>query len=202
MARRPAAKRKAPARPAKPRRDAAADNGARSAQTPISRELSEFEYALIIGSAAFACWVERCMTVAGTTGLGAQDILILHAVNHRARGRKLSDVCMVMHIEDPHVVSYSLKKLIAHGLVGFEKRGRDRHYATTPKGDTVCNRYRATRDQMLVDIFSRVAMHDDAHAAANFLRTMSALYDQAARLATVEHASFPPRAPAEKTSTI
>ena len=169
--------------------DAAPDSNV--AQRPISRELSEFEYSLIIGSAAFARWAERCMAVSGTSGLGAQDILILHGVNHRARGRKLSDVCMVMHIEDPHVVSYSLKKLIAHGLVGFEKRGRERHYATTHKGDEVCNRYRQTRDRMLVDIFSKVAMHDDATAAANFLRTMTALYDQAARLATVEHAVFP-----------
>jgi len=160
-------------------------------QHPISRELSEFEYSLITGSAAFTRWAERCMAVSGTSGLGAQDILILHGVNHRARGRKLSDVCMVMHIEDPHIVSYSLKKLIAHGLVAFEKRGRERHYATTRKGDEVCNRYRQTRDRMLVDIFSKVAMHDDATAAANFLRTMTALYDQAARLATVEHAVFP-----------
>lgn len=164
-------------------------------QGPISRELSEFEYSLIIGSAAFARWAERCMAVSGTSGLGAQDILILHGVNHRARGRKLSDVCMVMHIEDPHIVSYSLKKLIAHGLVGFEKRGRERHYATTRKGDEVCNHYRRTRDRMLVDIFAKVAMHDDAIAAANFLRTMTALYDQAARLATVEHAVFPSTAP-------
>jgi predicted MarR family transcription regulator len=183
------------------RKSAATIRGARrdrtarhTPQSPISRDLSEFEYALIIGSAAFARWVERCMAVAGTPGLASQDILILHAVNHRARGRKLSDICMVMHMEDPHVVSYSLKKLIAHGLVGFEKLGRERHYATTRKGDEVCNRYRQTRDRMLVDIFSKVAIHDGAQAAADFLRTMTALYDQAARLATVEHASFPPTA--------
>jgi predicted MarR family transcription regulator len=161
-------------------------------QRPISRDLSEFEYSLIVGAAAFARWVERCMVVAGTPGLATQDILILHAVNHRARGRKLSDICMVMHIEDPHVVSYALKKLMAHGLVDFEKRGRERHYATTARGDTVCNRYRQTRDRMLVDIFAKVAIHDDSSAAANFLRTMTALYDQAARLATVEHAPAPP----------
>ncbi len=180
-----------------PRKRAAPAAGPTSASTDgpgeISRELSEFEYSLIVGSAAFARWAERCMAVSGTTGLGDQDIQVLHSVNHRARGRKLSDVCMVMHVEDPHIVAYSLKKLIAHGLVGFEKRGRERHYATTRKGDEVCNRYRQTRDRMLVDIFSKVAMHNDALAAANFLRTMTALYDQAARLATVEHAVVPVR---------
>jgi predicted MarR family transcription regulator len=167
----------------------------RETPRPISQDLSEFEYSLIVGSAAFSRWVERCMVVAGTSGLATQDILILHAVNHRARGRKLSDICMVMHIEDPHVVSYALKKLLAHGLVGFEKRGRERYYATTVRGDGVCNQYRKTRDRMLVDIFAKVAIHDDSRAAADFLRTMTALYDQAARLATVEHAPTPPTRP-------
>jgi len=192
---------KRPSTVAGKRRRTSPDAAARAAPAPnreaaqgaISRDLSEFEYSLIVGSAAFARWVERCMAVAGTSGLAEQDILILHAVNHRARGRKLSDICMVMHIEDSHVVSYALKKLLAHGLVGFEKRGRERHYATTAKGDAVCNRYRQTRDRMLVDIFAKVAIHDDSRAAANFLRTMTALYDQAARLATVEHAPVPPR---------
>jgi predicted MarR family transcription regulator len=115
-----------------------------------SRILSDFEYPLIVGSAAFHYWVDRCMAAAGLPGLSAQDALILHAVNHRARNKKLSDGCLVMHIEDPHVVSYALKKLIAYGLVEFEKTGRERHYATTVKGDELCRRYRAIRELVLV----------------------------------------------------
>lgn len=160
----------------------------------ISAQLSDFEYALIIGTAAFHAWVVRCMTAAGFAALAAQDVLILHAVNHRARGRKLADICMVMHVEDPHVVSYSLKKLIAHGLVDFEKIGRERHYVATPRGDALCSEYRRVRDEILV---RNLAWLDERQgtvpAAAGFLRTMTALYDQASRVATVERAPQPPR---------
>ena len=163
------------------------------ASAATSRILSDFEYALIVGSSAFHCWVDRCMAAAGLPVLSAQDALILHAVNHRARNKKLSDVCLVMHIEDPHVVSYALKKLIAYGLVTFEKAGRERHYATTVKGDELCQRYRTIRERDLVRNLAWLGNQQELiGSAASFLRTMTALYDQAARHATVELAPKPP----------
>ena len=182
------AKRRSGSAAARPAMRASADQSA----TATSRILSDFEYGLIVGGAAFQYWVDRCMAAAGLTGLSAQDVLILHAVNHRARNKKLADVCLVMHIEDPHVVSYALKKLIAYGLVKFEKRGRERHYATTTKGDEVCQRYRAIRERILVRNLTWLGgQHALIASAASFLRTMTALYDQAARHATVEVAPTP-----------
>ena len=176
-------RRRAPAKP----------DGADALTAATSQALSDFEYGLIVGGAAFHYWVDRCMAASGMPGISAQDALILHAVNHRARNRKLADICLVMHIEDPHVVSYALKKLIAYGLAGCEKVGRERRYAATAKGDALCERYRAVRDHVLV---RNLAWLGDQQAligsAASFLRTMTALYDQAARNATVEGAAMPP----------
>jgi len=31
-------------------------------------------------------------------GLNALDILVMHTVNHRARGKRLSEICMVLNI--------------------------------------------------------------------------------------------------------
>ena len=47
---------------------------------------------------------------AGRKGLGPLDVLVLHSVNHRGRAKTLSDICLVLNIEDTHTVTYALKK--------------------------------------------------------------------------------------------
>src|SRR5947209_17817731 len=75
--------------------------------SPQSHDLSEFEFSLIIVAFGFMRWVEHCMEAATFRGLNSLDVLVLHAVNHRARGRRLAEVCMVLNISDTHLVSYS-----------------------------------------------------------------------------------------------
>lgn len=154
--------------------------------SPKTEELSDFEYGLVISSNAFFKWVARCMAAAGVTGLGPHDIILLHTVNCRARGRKLADICLVMNIEDPYVVSYSLKKLVAGGLVSFERRGREKYYTTTAKGDEVCLRYHQVRHEWLGNSLNWLQVGGTTLAVvAGCLKTMSALYGRAAQLATV-----------------
>src|SRR5207249_3936091 len=50
-----------------------------------SRELSEFEFGLIIASNAFNRWVVRCMAAAGVKEMTTLEVLLLHHVNHRGR---------------------------------------------------------------------------------------------------------------------
>lgn len=80
-------------------------------------ELSELEYALIMTSNAFNKWMVRCMTAAGEPDMGAFDVSLLHHVNHRNRKKKLADICFVLNVEDTHVVTYALKKLVKAGYV-------------------------------------------------------------------------------------
>ena len=77
-----------------------------------SQELSEFEFGLILASNAFMRWVVRCMAAAGLKDLAPLEVLLLHHVNHRAREKKLADICFMINIEDTHVVAYALKKLV------------------------------------------------------------------------------------------
>lgn len=185
-------------RAAAPKRRPAANrdgNGA-FAPGPASRALSDFEFALIILTFGFSRWVESCMAAAAIRGLGALDILVLHAVNHRARGRRLSEICTVLNIDDSHLVSYALKKLNAGGLVKVERKGRERHYETTDKGDAACLAYREVRERFLVDSLSWMANgNDELPRSAAFLRTMTAIYDQAGRFATAASLERPPVPP-------
>ena len=151
--------------------------------SPRSAELSELEFGLIVGWNAFARWAVRCMAAAGCPDLTITDVLLLHHVQHRARNKKLADICFVLNYEDTHVVAYALKKLVAAGLVQAEKVGKEVFYSPTPEGEACVQRYRAVRESCLVDNLD-AASNADIGALARLLRTMSGLYDQAARAAT------------------
>lgn len=148
-----------------------------------SVELSEFEFGLIVAWNAFSRWAVRCMSAAGVADLTITDVLLLHHINHRARNKKLADVCFVLNYEDTHVVAYSLKKLVAAGLAQAEKVGKEVFYSPTAAGEAVVGRYRDVREACLVDNLD-VDRNHDIGEMARLLRTMSGMYDQAARAAS------------------
>jgi predicted MarR family transcription regulator len=156
--------------------------------------LSEFEYGLIVAANAFNRWIVRAMAAAGYKDLGALDILVLHSVNHRGREKKLADLCFVLNVEDTHTVSYALKKLARLGLVEGARRGKEIFYTATNAGQAACKRYREVREDCLVAAFGAFAggrggsrggetMDSEIGEAAELLRALSGLYDQAARAA-------------------
>ncbi|PKO41449.1 MAG: transcriptional regulator [Betaproteobacteria bacterium HGW-Betaproteobacteria-3] len=151
--------------------------------SPRSQETSEFEFGLIVAWNAFSRWAVRCMAAADHPDLTITDVLLLHHVNHRARNKKLADICFVLNYEDTHVVAYSLKKLVAAGLAQTEKAGKEVLYSPTPAGEAAVQRYREVREQCLIDNLD-AQMNHDIGEVARMLRTMSGLYDQAARAAT------------------
>jgi predicted MarR family transcription regulator len=152
--------------------------------SPRSQQLSEFEFGLIISANAFNRWVVRCMAAAGLKDLSTLDVLLLHHVNHRAREKKLADICFMLNIEDTHVVSYALKKLVGLGLVQSERHGKEVVFATSAEGQQLIERYREVREACLVAALSREGT-DNAKLGelAAFLRFLSGMYDQAARAA-------------------
>ncbi len=149
-------------------------------------QLSEFEYGLIVSFNAFSRWMTRCIGAVGYHGeFSPLDVLVLHNTNHRSKEKRLVDICFVLNIEDQHTVNYSLKKLIAAGLVQGEKRGKERFYSTTEQGQHVCSEYRRIRERCLVSAFKAVEHGSlDLSDVATLLRGMSGLYDQASRTAS------------------
>ena len=149
-----------------------------------SAELSELEYALIMAGNAFNRWMMRCMMAAGAKDMTAIEVSLLHHVNHRERKKKLADICFVLNIEDTHVVTYALKKLVKAGYVKSEKAGKELLFSTTPEGQALCMRYREVRERCLIETQaeSGVSNHDIGQAA-QLLRNASGLYDTAARAA-------------------
>ncbi|KAF1045555.1 winged helix DNA-binding protein [Xylophilus sp.] len=147
-------------------------------------ELSELEFGLIIAHNAFSRWVMRCMAAAGESDLAFNDILVLHHVHHRERGKKLADICFTLNYEDTHVINYALKKLAGMGLVRGEKIGKEVFYATTDAGAALIDRFRTVRGRcLLAGIEGDLADGQSHSEVARRLRMLSGLYDQAARAA-------------------
>jgi len=146
--------------------------------------LSELEFGLILLGHAFDRWIVRCAGAAGVADLSALDVLVLHTVNHRARSKRLADICLVLNIEDTHLVTYAVKKLQAHELVASGRSGKEKTVTITPKGEALCRRYREIREALLVAPVRGTGVDErKLSELAGTMRALSGHYDQAARSA-------------------
>lgn len=149
-----------------------------------SAEMSELEFGLIVASNAFQRWITHCMAAAGLKDLTPLDVIVLHHVSHRARNKRLSDICFLMNVEDTHLVNYSLKKLQNLGVVQAQKNGKEVTYAATEAGVQHVSRYREIREICLIgsNVFDD-KRNEELAELAKTLRLLSGIYDQAARSA-------------------
>lgn len=154
--------------------------------SPESTRLSELEYSMIVSINGFWSWVSHCAEAAGGRGMGPLDVLVLHAINLRARNKRLADICLVLNVEDSHTVAYSLKKLEEYGYATHSVEGRDRIYQSSPDGDAFCTRYLEVREKSLVEsLKSDEVDFAPLDATAKTLNRMARYYDHASRTATV-----------------
>ncbi|MEC9343435.1 MAG: winged helix DNA-binding protein [Pseudomonadota bacterium] len=146
--------------------------------------LSELEFALNVSVNAYHRWMVRCSAAAGLAGLTATEVLVLHQVNHRGREKTLADLCLVMNVEDTHLVNYAVKKLATAGLVRTGRRGKEKTVAITAEGEAACARYHQLREALLVESVRSLGLDDkEVSRLAGLLRALSGQYDQAARAA-------------------
>ncbi|MFC7409898.1 winged helix DNA-binding protein [Hydrogenophaga atypica] len=152
--------------------------------SPRSAEMSEFEFGLIVAGNAFHRWIVHCMSAAGLRDLTPLDVLVLHHVTHRARDKRLADLCFIMNVEDTHLINYSLKKLQGLGVVVSSKNGKEVTYGPTEPGRAFVERYREIREDCLINALrADDALNHDIGELARLLRVLSGIYDQAARSA-------------------
>ena len=124
------------------------------------------------------------MSAAGLKDLTPLDVLVLHHVTHRARDKRLADICFIMNVEDTHLINYALKKLQGLGVVASSKNGKEVTYSATDQGRAYVERYREIREDCLINALKAdSALNHDIGQLARLLRVLSGIYDQAARSA-------------------
>jgi predicted MarR family transcription regulator len=146
--------------------------------------LSELEFGMILLGHAFERWMVRCIAAAGVPDLSPLDVLVLHTIAHRGRAKRVADICLVLNIEDTHLVTYSIKKLDALKLLSSGRRGSEKTVSLTANGGEVVQRYRKVREALLVKSVKSAGL-DEARLSeiAALMRALSGHYDQAARAA-------------------
>ena len=144
--------------------------------------MSEMEYALIVAGNAFSRWMVRCMDAAEPSGLTQLEAQVLHSANHRDREKTLGDLCTMLNIEDTHLVTYAIKKLVGLKLVETGKRGKEKTVLITQEGRDACTRYKEVREALLISSIQAMGVEEeDISRIAGMLRALSGQYDQAAR---------------------
>ncbi len=155
-------------------------------QSSESIRLSELEFSMIVSINGFFSWVSHCAEAAGGRGMGPLDVLVLHAINQRARNKRLADICLVLNVEDSHTVAYALKKLEDYGYATHRQDGRDRIYQSSPDGDAFCARYLEVREKALVESLKLDEVEfGKLDETAKTLNRMARYYSHASRTATV-----------------
>ena len=120
------------------------------------------------------------MAAAGCAELTITDVLVLHHICHRARNKKLGDICFVLNVEDTHVVAL-LAEEAARRRAGAGREGRQGSLLQPDPGRRGGGgKYREVREACLIANLD-AERNADIGELARLLRTMSGLYDQAAR---------------------
>lgn len=145
--------------------------------------LGELELAAASASHALQRWIMGCTRAAGQARLSLMDVLVLHHIAHRADGERLAELRFALDIEDAHVVAYAVRKLCARGLVVARRAGKDKIYASTVLGREHVERYEEMRQQRLLAQLQGIEP-DRLRELRRYFKTMSGLYDQAARAAS------------------
>lgn len=149
-----------------------------------SPALSETEFGLILAIQAFERWIVRCMAASGMPNLAPLEVLILHIVRHRDRPKSYADISLILDIEEPHIVTYALKKLQAAGLVAMHRDKKERMVKATERGVEMCSRYTTIRESLLVKPLRSSGPSEDVLSnVGEVLRALSGYYNQAARSA-------------------
>ena len=149
-----------------------------------SPALSETEFGLILAIQAFERWIVRCMAASGMPNLAPLEVLILHIVRHRDRPKSHADISLILDIEEPHIISYAVKKLQAAGLIATHRDKKERMVKATQRGVEMCTRYATIREQLLVKPLRSSGPPEDVLSdVGEVLRALSGYYNQAARSA-------------------
>lgn len=146
--------------------------------------ITRFELVLQVLANSFDQWVKRCGAKSDLAAFSATEIFILHRIGRSETPRRISDLCFALKIEDTHIVTYAVKKLLKAGLVTSSRSGKDTYFHVTPEGEARITSYAANKRANLGEALAMFNEQDlDLAALEGKLQVLAAVYEQAARRA-------------------
>jgi predicted MarR family transcription regulator len=153
----------------------------------LSEELSQLEMSLTVLWNSARRWLSKRSSVNGLSDL---DVFLMHMLAYRNTALRASDLAFALAIDDMHLVSYSLKKLTKLGLITSAKSGKEVVYRATKAAADDRDAFLEDRSRYVEPaIRDLIATGLDVGALTKALRTLSGVYEQAARAAAFEKGS-------------
>ena len=150
-------------------------------------QMTQFELGMIVARNSFEQWVIRCSTASGLVGYSPLEMLILHLIDYNTRPKRIADICFALKIEDTHLVSYALKKLVKGKLVESTRQGKDTVFTNTKEATRLVNEYRAVRKSILSRAFDSITKGTiNLEEMADTMRAFASIYEQAARTVEIQ----------------
>ncbi len=149
-----------------------------------SELLSELELSLTVLWNSVRRWMSQRSKASAVPALSELDVFLLHLLVYRNRQLRAIDLAFALSIEDMHLVSYSLKKLVKLGMIGSDKVGKEVFYQAGDEGRRHYSEFLKERSTYLEPAMRFVTKGDhDFASLINVLRALSGVYEQAARTA-------------------
>ena len=155
------------------------------AQTALEVDTTELEFALMRTFEGFGRWQSECLASVSDHRATGPENAMLHIIRMNDRPKSLRDLARMTNRDDVPNIQYSLRKLIAAGLV--VRRGSGRAgvtYEVTAEGRRVCEDYGDVRRRLLIAAVENLPGFADRLAeAARTLNILTGIYEEVARVA-------------------
>lgn len=155
------------------------------AQSPLEIDTTELEFALMRTFEGFGRWQSECLaSVCDLSATGPENAM-LHVIRMNERPKTIKDLARMTNRDDIPNIQYSLRKLIAAGLVVRKGAGRSGvTYEVTEEGRRVTEDYGAVRRRLLLAAIQNLPGFSERLAeATRTLNLLSGLYEEVARVA-------------------
>ncbi len=149
-------------------------------------EVTEFKYAAMRMNAAFQRWNEAAMLAAGGEPLTFTEANMLHVIRMQERPKSISVIANLLNRDDVPNLQYGLRKLRSLGLIRPTSTAHRKNfeYEVTAKGRALTDRFAEIATELVYSSTRSVSnMEDKLVAAADLLRLMTGILDEAARVA-------------------
>jgi predicted MarR family transcription regulator len=152
--------------------------------------LSELEIALTVLWNSVRRWMSQRSKGSLIPGLSDLDVFLLHLLAYRDQPMRAIDLAFALSVDDMHLVTYSLKKLARLETITTERVGKEVFYRAADKGRQHYSEFLEDRSRYLEPAMRFLTgREDDLESLNDLLRTMSGVYEQAARAAATAKAS-------------
>ncbi len=146
--------------------------------------LSELELSLTILWNSVKRWMNQRSKEGELNGLSDLDVYLMHLLVYRDRQLRANDLAFALSIDDMHLVSYSLKKLVRIEAISSTKIGKEVFYKAAEKAKRHYREFLDDRKRFLEPALNHLSYGDyDLESLTQLLRALSGVYEQAARTA-------------------